>query len=46
MAGSVVFALGLSSELEQVAEAVILIVAIVIVSAGELRRRRKQGRVE
>jgi ribose transport system permease protein len=45
VAGSVVFALGFSSQLEAVIRALILIAAIVAVSAGTLIKRRRQGRI-
>ena len=45
LAGSVVFALGYSSQLEAVIRALILAAAIVAVSAGTLIKRRRQGRI-
>jgi len=45
LAGSVVFALGFSSQLEGVIRALILAAAIIAVSAGTLIKRRRQGRI-
>ena len=45
LASVVIFALGYSAELEGVIQGLILIVAIVVVSAGSLNKRRAQGRI-